>query len=534
MKKDDSGRGIIVAICIAVVLFSIFGFTTETIPGGGAFEIFLRNPFGYAAGHPFIILVIIVALAYALGAAIFGTFAYVAHQEIGWDTFTDGWYRVAVILGATMVFNVIPSIVWTTLAPYWDYYGIGFLKHAWWLIAFFILGPTFKSAWLAWRQEMFMQKSKFKLLEIRIPREIEVGPYAMDQVFQAIWQLSNAPGHFMEQYMDGEVPRPYSFEIVSFGGELHMYVRGYQKLVPLIVAAFGSYYPGVELVEVDDYINKLPATYSEVRGKGYELWGTELLLTREAAYPTRTYEEFERPDDETQIDPIGSLLEVLSKTKKEEVMAIQFNLIAAPGNWAKDHKVLVETLKNPPVKDKENPFAAMFKTPRETDILKAVQENLSRRAFDAIIRVMYFSPKPYYYDSFPRRGMLGAFNQYAAADLNSFTQNFSIVSLTMIWYKPYFFPKWRQLIRSQRFMQHYRTRMVPPETWVARALSSKIFHWENTKFTRLTTTIMATLFHPPMKTVLTAPIIKRAESKTAGPSAGLPIYGEESAIEKFQ
>ena len=42
-------------------------------------------------------------------------------------------------------------------------------------------------------------------------------------------------------------------------------------------------------------------------------------------------------------------------------------------------------------KDKNN-FASLFKTPRQTDILKAVEENLSRRAFDAVIRLLYFSP----------------------------------------------------------------------------------------------------------------------------------------------
>jgi len=275
-----------------------------------------------------------------------------------------------------------------------------------------------------------------------------------------------------------------------------------------------------------------------LRGKGYELWGTELALLREAAYPTRTYEEFERPDDETQVDPIGALLEVLAKCKKEEVLGIQFNLIAAPSDWAKDFIKLVKELKNPKDEERDdkdkNNFASLFKTPRQTDILKVVEENLSRRAFDAGIRVLYFSPKPYYYDSFPRRGIVGAFNQYASSDLNSFTQNWPIVTLTQIWFAPYFFPKWRQQIRSQRFIHHYRNRTLPPETWVARWLSSNLFSWEQTKFTRLTTTIMATLFHPPMKTVLTAPMIKRVESKTSGPSAGLPIYGEEKSLERFQ
>ena len=500
--------------------------------------LFSGGPFGYASDLFFveIILYVIVLAAFVYG--FFGFFAYFAGVSgtgtLGKKQLSKSFNILLLILAVTLVPNFFPY----SLYPYVQFslkIILYILAQSWWLLAFIILGPLAKSAWLSWRQESFAQNSKFKIVEIRIPREIERGPYAMDQVFQAVWQLSNGPGHFMEEYMDGEVPRPMSFEIVSFGGEIHFYARIYGKLKHLLEGSFAAYYPDVELVEVDDYINRLPATYGELRGKGYELWGTELILERPAAYPTRTYEEFERPDDETQVDPIGSLLEVLGKCKKEEVLALQFNLIAAPGNWAKEFKKLVEELKNPKDDKKDkNDFSLLFKTPRQTDILKVVEENLSRRAFDAVIRLLYFSPKAYYYDSFPRRGILGAFNQYASSDLNSFTQNFPIVTLTMIWYVPYFFPKWRQQIRSQRFIHHYRNRTLPPQMQVARWLSSHVFSWEHTKFTRLTTTIMATLFHPPMKTVLTAPMIKRNESKTAGPTAGLPIYGEEKVLEKFQ
>ena len=45
---------------------------------------------------------------------------------------------------------------------------------------------------------------------------------------------------------------------------------------------------------------------------------------------------------------------------------------------------------------------------------------------------------------------------------------------------------------------------------------------------------IATLFHPPTAVVLTAPHVKRVESRKVGPPAGLPIFGEEEELEKYK
>ena len=44
---------------------------------------------------------------------------------------------------------------------------------------------------------------------------------------------------------------------------------------------------------------------------------------------------------------------------------------------------------------------------------------------------------------------------------------------------------------------------------------------------------IATLFHIPTVIVLTAPHIKRNESKKAGPPAGIAIFGEDKELEEF-
>ncbi|OGY98562.1 MAG: hypothetical protein A3A43_03030 [Candidatus Liptonbacteria bacterium RIFCSPLOWO2_01_FULL_56_20] len=440
-----------------------------------------------------------------------------------------------------------------------------FLALTWWLWAFFILFPIARSAWLAWRQFDYKHSGEFKglVLELRIPREIRKSPRAMEQVLMALHSLRNAPGDLRERWWDGEVTKWFSLELVSIGGEIHFYIRlPYHKQRNLVEAAFFSYYPDVEIEEVDDYVDRFPENVNAMYAKGYDMWGTEMVLTREAAFPIKTFYAFESPDEEKQYDPISAFLEVLGKVRTEEVVGIQ--MLIAPSNfdWYKKWFPFVEKLKqtkgaeearklkhawefpegplpviNPvkPGKDEFGAFKSLMRTPGETDILKAVEGNLSKPAFDTLIRFIYVSPKKIYYDSFARRGLVGAFKQYSALNLNDFLQNFAMSTRTRIWNWPHVAPKTRNEYRKERLLLNYRTREVPEETFMGKLLTSHFFNWNfSSRRFEMNVECLATLFHPPTFIVLTAPHIKRVESRKAGPPAGLAIFGEEREIEKYQ
>ena len=83
----------------------------------------------------------------------------------------------------------------------------------------------------------------------------------MEQVLMSIHGLRNTSSDPEEEYWDGEITRPYSLEMASFGGEIHFYVRFYKKQKELIEAAFFAQYPDLELLEVPDYVeDRLPAS----------------------------------------------------------------------------------------------------------------------------------------------------------------------------------------------------------------------------------------------------------------------------------
>lgn len=440
------------------------------------------------------------------------------------------------------------------------------LAESWPILAPAVLFPLFKSTWLYYRREKFKNEQiQWILLELRIPREIRKSPKAMEQVLMSIWNLRNAPSNFKEIWIDGEVTLWFSLEIVSFGGEIHFYVRLPRKYKDIVEAAFFSYYPDVEVAEVDDYTDRFPSDTREMYSHGYDLWGGEMLLNKPDAYPIRTYPEFEAPQEEKQYDPISALLEILSKLKKEEIAGIQ--ILVAPMDdkeWRDKRAPLVEELRQaksdkPKVavgsktdfpgggplptfevlkeesRDESGSFKSFMRTPGETELLKAVENNLSKPAFDTIIRLVYLSPKPLFYDNLPQRGLRAAFNQYGAVDLNSFRMNNAVVTRTAAWQRPHIFPTIRREYRKQRILYNYRHRVIPPDTFMGRLLTSHLFNWNfSSQRFGMNVESLATVYHLPTYIVMTAPHIKRLESRKAGPPAGLAIYGEESEIERYQ
>lgn len=449
---------------------------------------------------------------------------------------------------------------------------VDFLLSIWWIIAFAILFPIARNAWLSWRQETYKHAIPFVLLELHIPREILKSPKGMEQILAAIHSLRNAPHNPKEWYWEGEVTLWFTLELASFGGEVHFYIRTPKKHKDLVEAAFFSYYPDIEISHTEDYMEDLPQNMVEVYERGYELWGTELLLTKSSAYPIKTYLDFESPDEDKQYDPISAFLEVLGKAKEGEFVGIQIIISAMAGDWAREYEKVIEDLKDR--KDKltktksggssvgtaaEFPGGflpafsvvkksseatsqeqaltrALFqRTPGETDVLKSIEENLSFPAFETLVRIMYLSPKEIFLENFPRRGISGAFNQYMAVNLNSFRKNTSVETRGQFWDWPHIFSKTRVKYRKQRMLFNYRNPKLPPQFFMSKLTSSYLFNWNfGGKSFPLNIRCLASLFHPPTSLVLTAPHIKRVVSRKAGAPAGLPIYGEEGSMDRFK
>lgn len=409
----------------------------------------------------------------------------------------------------------------------------------WWLWLFMILFTLAKSTWVFWRQQVYKNGQQYALLEIRVPRETMRDPQAMVQVLSHINTLRNEAGDIREKYWDGEVTDWFSFEMVSFGGEIHFFLRVPVKRKNIVEASFFAHYPDIEIREVPDYTETLPATVDELYARGMEMWGAEMVFVRDDMYPILSYENFKNPEEERELDPISTFLEVLGKLTAGEFVGIQFNASPSSPFWQKKWEGSLKKLRTPeetPVRGAEGQMYTRFimRSPGETDVLEAVEKNLSQPAFDTIIRFTYMAPRASYSETFARRGVAGAFNQYGTLNLNAFIRNFSVETRARIWRFPFIFPKIRVEARKQRLLLNYRQRAVPEETFIGKLLTAHFFNWNfASRAVTLSLKSLATLYHPPMQGVLLAPYIKRVESKRVAPPSGVAIFGEEKDIAQF-
>ena len=408
----------------------------------------------------------------------------------------------------------------------------------WWVWLTFIAGWVFISIWIAWRQLVFKSLITWSLLEIKLPREAKKSAKAMEHILMNIWALRNTPGNMKEWYWDGETTLWFSFEIVSFGGDIHFYVRTPARYTNIIKANFYGQYPECEVQEVEDYIDRFPDTVPGLYENGYDIFGFEMFLKKNNAYPIRTYEYFESDEETQNLDPIAPILETLAKLDNDEIMMMQ--IIARP---AADPLALVklankevEVLKEKFGKrsEKMQQLAAddllgglTSRTPGETDIFKFVEGKASKNAFDVVVRSLYLAPKAIFLVMHPYRSIRSSYQQFALPTCNFFDVNYRSWTRAWLWDPPYIFPKRVNAGRKARMWDLYRRRALPADTFTGKAAQFHVFTSTFTqKASLLNTEELATLWHLPTEAVLTQPILERIESKKMGPPPGLPIFRE--------
>ena len=409
---------------------------------------------------------------------------------------------------------------------------IKFIFRFWWIWFGPLSFVIFVALWLAWRQQLYKSAVSWVLLELKFPREILKTPKAMDQFFSALHGVRNAPGDPVEKYWDGEVSLWFSFEIVTLGGDIHFFIRTPTKHRNVLEANMYANYPTVEIEEVKDYMERFPKTLDGLYARGLNLWGSELVLVKADAYPIRTYVQFQEIDEERSLDPIASVMEVFKKIDRKENILFQMLVRPVHPDRKAEGDKLVEELKKKDVKIRQSPYGEYedkpIRTPGETEVLKTIEENLSRSAYDTLIRYIYIADKSVYNISFAKRGTISACNQYAAQNMNYFSHNYKVYTQVRWINWPFLFARKRAEARKERLLQHYRMRRMPEETLISKYLFARAFNFNvHHRTFVMSTAELATLYHPPSSLVLTAPLIRRVESKRMGPPVSAEIFGEE-------
>ncbi len=422
----------------------------------------------------------------------------------------------------------------------------GYLLVAWeivkkwyWVALPFILWKPALFYWLWWRQELWDNKQKSVLLEIKVPRDNPKPMRAMEAVFSGIWQMHTPPSP-IEEWWDGQQLQSYSFEVAAIDGVPHYLIRTPKSAQSMVESHIYSQFPEAEISEIDDYTKKVP---QDIPNKEWDMWATDCRMRDPDPYPIKTYTEFEterESKEEKRIDPMSSLLEGMSKLRRGEQVWLQIRakpILDSDIPWKgegrkiinklvhrdepKKNSFLVELIQeiiNGPTPPKEKPKETlppeMKLTPGERDIVSAIERKISKLGYEVFVRYIYLAKKEVFFKPNSRIAM-SYFTNFVSESLNGIVPNGkTMTKVRRKWQDTFWFPKRRLYLRKRRSFRKYIKRVPyyypqPGGTFI------------------LNTEELATIFHFPSKTLTPASLLPRIQAKKGEAPPELPIEDRE-------
>ncbi|MBI5798877.1 MAG: hypothetical protein HZB10_03020 [Candidatus Yonathbacteria bacterium] len=297
-----------------------------------------------------------------------------------------------------------------------------------------VLGSLFWHEWVHYVQGRYMSKTNWIMLEIKLPKETNKSPLAMEIALNAVYQTS--AGSWWDKYWKGKVKDWFSLEMVSIEGQIKFFIRTPWLYKNVIEAQLYAQYPDIEIYEVPDY-----ARYVDYRGKegDWAILAAEYGLDKPDPYPIKTYVDYgldKDPKEEFKIDPLTSIIEYLGSIGKGEQIWVQILVESAKkryhihsgkkkgqmGDWKDEAKEIIDELTKRNEKTPEGmpSFKMMMTTKGESEVIAAIERSVGKLGFDAGIRAVYLAKKDKFHPS-NLRGLGGLFRAFATNNLNAFT-----------------------------------------------------------------------------------------------------------------
>jgi len=406
----------------------------------------------------------------------------------------------------------------------------------WWIVLPLIAIIIFWEGWRLHLHYQFVTNIKWKVLEIKVPKNVLKTPKAMEQIFAA----AHAPYSYgitpYNKYWKGMEEYWMVFELIARAGETHFYLRVPSQFRNMMESAIYAAYPDAEIKEGDDYLEELPTVLPNAQ---FDISGFEEILRHEDYLPIRTYPMFEESVEERRIDTIAPLMEAMSKLKNDEQLWFQVVIKPTgedfrkegeseikkllgieeqkkPSMWPKFDLGITaaEALRGPfehpgeakPSKDQRAEKMPRFlMTPVDKERADAIHLKISKIAFEATLRFLYVEKREGAVDSGHTNSIHGFIRQFNTQNLNSLkpnsptsTASYSVRGL---------FKKTRIRARKRYIYEAYRHFSPGPH--------KSILNIEE----------LATVFHFPLAVVSTTEL-EKVESRKGSPPASLPIIEE--------
>jgi hypothetical protein len=397
--------------------------------------------------------------------------------------------------------------------------------------------------------EAYVATVEWVFLEVRIDELSEKSPLAMEQIFAALHAIHQ--NFTFGELFNGKTILWMSCEIVSLGGKVSYIFKIPARYRTLFESALFAQYPKAEVTETEDYLKNLPHYYDPERAD-FDFWGTEWLKKKDNAYPIRTYWQdtsFEHGAQETFVDPLSNVLEVMSNLQPHELMVYQLVIKPSDDKW-KDHiqhmidemkgvphahsdsifdklvffipdliaTILVEIVSGPPegksapVKVKEEPPSLMLhKTDVEKLVINAIEHAKGKIGYEIRLRTMYLAPKDKFNKGLRIPEIVGAFRNFDDVNFNGIKPDIGhswtdkTYKLSEKLERPYL--QFNILTRKRHFL-HWIT---------ARS------HWRGVGKVRMNTEELASIFHFPQAPHTRVSQLERVHTVKSAPPMDLPI-----------
>lgn len=405
-------------------------------------------------------------------------------------------------------------------------------------IAIPILAVIAWHLWLTYVQSVFLKDLKWVLLEIKPPQDVFKSPLAMELVLNALYAGAQG-GDILTKYWKGEVSLWSSLEIVSIEGKVRFFVRTASKFKKMIEAQIYAQYPQAEVFEVEDYTKGVPPF---TKNSNYNIWACNFVLSKDDIYPIKSYVDYGLDkavgslEEEQRIDPITPMIEFMGSLNAGEQVWVQILIrpdtkrfsVKKDGkaeegkDWREKSREVIKEL-NDKLKEKDaegKALPARRATKGEQYVIEAIERHAAKFGFDAFIRGLYIAQKDAFNAATRAPSLIGAFRQYASADLNGFKPDKAT---------KFDFP-WQDIFGNKLFkmkedyLDDYKSRSFFYGGFKFSKLGKYFTHPNKSggKPFILSTEELATIFHFPGR-VAETPTVTRIDAKTGEPPANLPI-----------
>lgn len=423
-----------------------------------------------------------------------------------------------IVFGVSVVGTFVGLFLWgktlfhlESFAPFfrfiWDFMPI-------W--APYFLAHEYMHSWFHYIRSDFLAKEGSVLLEIKLPKETNKSPLAMEIFFTSLYQTGAAT--LIETYFKGKVRPWFSLELVSINGQVKFFIWTQPKYRNLIESQLYAQYPDVEIHESEDYSLKVPHDPDKI-----PIWGTYFKLTDPTVYPIKTYVDYgldQDPKEEYKIDPMTSVLEYLGSLRRGEQVWIQIMIQAHRTVWFKEghlHKKLdwkheieeeIEKIREENKVETDSEFPMMpILTKGQQEKIASLERSMSKFPFECAIRGFYIAEREAF-DPARFSGLIGSFRQYSS----NYSNGFKLGKFTDYDYKWQDFKRTRRNWLEKNMLEAYKRRSFfqPP------------FKFYRQEPFILTTEELATIYHFP-GSVAKTPTLHRIPSKRVEAPANLPV-----------